>query len=516
MTLSSLLSLFLLTTYNDSVEAEHRRFDGPIEAASNYIHYSEGFVVTPGYVDISELEFEAASESLSSKLFSEGVVEAEEFVDIVLFHEPSDCANARYGCDWTQLGIGASDNTGNLRWCCSDDAAALGLCSGSPKQEGRLIIDPDKFMGQHKFLMVPSSGEWKRKVKDGLFKLDNKAGTSGKYVFVMANCNNIIGRNLTVSGQYTWSSVHGYLPGNLLGQMYFFFLVFACYVLLFAFYACKMRKYRDAIIPIQKWVLAAIGIGVLELFFKGGDLWVWNVDGDRFWFSLYTGLVMGVLKRAISRYVVVMLCLGWGVACNASGSKFKVVVMLRVLNIGTSAVRDVMAVVAITENEILSVNEETEILDIVTILTFCMAAIDAIFYLWIFDALNGTMQYLESKKQALGVTWHMRLRLIIFISVFFTIMWTVFVIVDSYYDRRVVLKEENGWVLSSVWEINYVILLLGLCCLWVPEPGAKEYAYTLELSALGGDLKFDTAIVDCPGKDHANPENVIANRAFYT
>eukprot|EP00804_Cyclotella_cryptica_P030450 CCRYP_008523-RC/>CCRYP_008523-RC protein AED:0.27 eAED:0.27 QI:0/-1/0/1/-1/1/1/0/332 len=332
----------------------------------------------------------------------------------------------------------------------------------------------------------------------------------------MANCNNIIGRNLTVSGQYTWSSVHGYLPGNLLGQMYFFFLVFACYVLLFAFYACKMRKYRDAIIPIQKWVLAAIGIGVLELFFKGGDLWVWNVDGDRFWFSLYTGLVMGVLKRAISRYVVVMLCLGWGVACNASGSKFKVVVMLRVLNIGTSAVRDVMAVVAITENEILSVNEETEILDIVTILTFCMAAIDAIFYLWIFDALNGTMQYLESKKQALGVTWHMRLRLIIFISVFFTIMWTVFVIVDSYYDRRVVLKEENGWVLSSVWEINYVILLLGLCCLWVPEPGAKEYAYTLELSALGGDLKFDTAIVDCPGKDHANPENVIANRAFYT
>lgn len=40
--------------------AEFRRFDGPINAASNYIHFSEGFVVTPGYVDISDLIFASA------------------------------------------------------------------------------------------------------------------------------------------------------------------------------------------------------------------------------------------------------------------------------------------------------------------------------------------------------------------------------------------------------------------------------------------------------------------------
>ena len=99
MTLSMLfLSLVLLTTHSKPAQAERRRFDGPIAAASNYIHYSEGFVVTPGYVDISDLEFEAVSESVASKLFSEGVLEAEgddgEYDDGEEYEDDADGARA--------------------------------------------------------------------------------------------------------------------------------------------------------------------------------------------------------------------------------------------------------------------------------------------------------------------------------------------------------------------------------------------------------------------------------------
>eukprot|EP00956_Cyclotella_meneghiniana_P018123 scaffold29938_cov70-Cyclotella_meneghiniana.AAC.2 len=529
-----LLPLLLLLILPISTHAEHRRFDGPINAASNYIHYSEGYVVTPGYVDISDLVFEAVGEAgngggeMMMEYYDDdgvgydddgGVMEygdddgggdgderrrlddnggVETYVDIVLFHEPSKCANTRFGCDWTELGIGASDTTGNLRWCCSDDASALGLCTGGPSQEGRLIVDPSKFRGQHKFLLVPPQGEWRRNVQDGLFVLDNKEEPSGKYVMVVANCNESNGRDLTVSGEYTWSSVHGYLPGNLFGEMYFFMVLFVCYLVVFTVYGCKMNTYREAIIPIQKWMLATIGIGLLEVFFKAGDLWVWNVDGDRFWFSLYTGVVVGTLKRAISRCLVVMLCLGWGVTCDTLGSKFKTIVMLGVIYAGLSATRDVMTVLAITENEILSVSEETEILDVVTILTFCTSLLDVIFYLWIFRALSQTMEYLESMNQAIKLKRYLRLRLILLISVLFAFLWTMFGIVDSYNEQRMVTEEENGWVLNAVWEVNYLMVLIGLSCLWAPEPGAKEYAYVMELSAVGGDLEFDTNMVDSP------------------
>jgi len=46
---------------------EFRRFDGDIDAASNYIHYSEGYVVTPGYVDISNLMFETVDDGAPGK-----------------------------------------------------------------------------------------------------------------------------------------------------------------------------------------------------------------------------------------------------------------------------------------------------------------------------------------------------------------------------------------------------------------------------------------------------------------
>ena len=125
---------------------------------------------------------------------------------------------------------------GNLRWCCSDDAAALGLCKGGPKQEGRLIVDPEKFNGEHRFLGVPPSGNWQRSVKFGMFDLKDVKGedATGKYVLVVSNCNDVIGRNLTVSGDYVWKSVHGYLPGNLFGEMYFFSFLTICYLILIA------------------------------------------------------------------------------------------------------------------------------------------------------------------------------------------------------------------------------------------------------------------------------------------
>lgn len=83
----ALLLFFLLLLQTHPVKSEHRRFDGPISAASNYIHYSEGYVITPGYVDISDLEFEAVSEV--KKLFAdnngsnnnEGMVEMEGYDD---------------------------------------------------------------------------------------------------------------------------------------------------------------------------------------------------------------------------------------------------------------------------------------------------------------------------------------------------------------------------------------------------------------------------------------------------
>ena len=205
-------------------------------------------------------------------------------VDIVVFHVPDECARSREGCDWTELGVGASDADGNLRWCCSDDAVALGFCQAD-RQYGRLIINQEKFQGDHRVLAIPASGHVERRITDGRMDF---ATEEGRYVMIISNCNDY-GRDLQVTGSYEFVSKHGYLPGELFGEMYFFAAITVIYFILFLWYGCSMQCYSESRIEVQKWIILSIGLGLLETFFKTGDYFVWNEDGTRVWYAMYVG-----------------------------------------------------------------------------------------------------------------------------------------------------------------------------------------------------------------------------------
>lgn len=59
MLVMKLLQVFLLTCSFCAIpsKAEIREFNGPVEADSTYIHFSEGYIVAPGYIDLSGLKF---------------------------------------------------------------------------------------------------------------------------------------------------------------------------------------------------------------------------------------------------------------------------------------------------------------------------------------------------------------------------------------------------------------------------------------------------------------------------
>jgi hypothetical protein len=187
------------------------------------------------------------------------------------------------GCDWPDLGIGARTEDGVIRYCCSNDAIDLGLCQGS--QYGRLIMDATKFSGKHRYKNVPAAGEFDEQLKYGRFE---QKSDSGKYVLAMANCNDE-GRPVKVKGHTIWKSVHGYLPADLFGLMYFFAALTIIYFFMLAWYGITMRLHEESTIPIQRWIFGTICLGTLELFFRTGDLFVWNEDGTRFWFAFYVG-----------------------------------------------------------------------------------------------------------------------------------------------------------------------------------------------------------------------------------
>jgi hypothetical protein len=54
---ATMLRTLLLLIFSLAIEAEIREFNGLIDADSSFIHYSEGFIIAPGYIDLSELTF---------------------------------------------------------------------------------------------------------------------------------------------------------------------------------------------------------------------------------------------------------------------------------------------------------------------------------------------------------------------------------------------------------------------------------------------------------------------------
>lgn len=125
-------------------------------------------------------------------------------------------------------------------------------------------MNVSSFAGLHRFIPVPPSGKMETRIKYG--KLEEPK-QSGRYVLVLANCNDE-GRDVMVKGEYIWKSSKGYLPENLFGAMYFLAALMVLYFVLFGWYGISMKKHEDSIIPIQKWILATIGMGFLGDFFQ--------------------------------------------------------------------------------------------------------------------------------------------------------------------------------------------------------------------------------------------------------
>jgi hypothetical protein len=137
-----------------------------------------------------------------------------------------------------------------------------------------------------------------------------------------------------------------------------------------------------------------------------------------------------------------MVSLGWGVIRDELGAVMNKINLLGGIFIAVSLVRDIMNVVAYTEVHKISQEEDDELFDIVAVLSLVIAVLDVIFFLWIIDALNGTMEYLENLSQNSKLLRYLRLRLILLCSILFTIAYTVFGVVDSY-DEGIVQQEQE-------------------------------------------------------------------------
>jgi hypothetical protein len=201
----------------------------------------------------------------------------------------------------------------------------------------------------------------------------------------------------------------------------------------------------------------------------------------------------GVVKRGISRCLIVMVALGWGVVRDSLGSTMRVLVVLGAIYVGASAAQSLMLILLVEDTKTLSFGEEEELVDVMMAMTSAVKTLNFIFIVWIIYALNGTMKYLENMNQSRKLMRYVRLRRIFLLSIIFAVVLEVFSFDDAN-DEEGIVREEQEWVIDAATELNYLFVLITVAILWRPNPSAKDYAFVMELPAMGGEDEDENAL----------------------
>jgi hypothetical protein len=81
--------------------------------------------------------------------------------------------------------------------------------------------------------------------------------------------------------------------------MFFYAGLAAIYFVVTLWYHCGMKMYQEAAIPIQKYILATMVVGFLEVAFLGIDLFIWNINGLRYPAVAYTGKFFSITNEVV-------------------------------------------------------------------------------------------------------------------------------------------------------------------------------------------------------------------------
>lgn len=201
-------------------------------------------------------------------------------------------------------------------------------------------------------------------------------------------------------------------------------------------------------------------------------------------------LFFGALKRAASRVLVMLVCLGYGVVRPSLGEE-----MNRVLYLGGSyfVLSFVYSLLTNLSPETRSVTESDY--DAVSLIVFLLALVDTTFYVWIFTSINNLMTSLAARKQGVKYVLYRNFRTVLLLMLFFTCAWVA-------YSSVLFLNDSGGanpnwrmrWTIDALWELIYFIIFVAIAVLWAPSNNAQRYAYSIELSQLENDEEFNAAV----------------------
>lgn len=475
---------------------------GGVFSAVHHYHEDYFYAVADAYIFRGGREALFASSAEALKKWADfgqvapGVAngQSEVRLDRLEFHRPPNVAN-QYGSDegWTGLiqavifevndrdKIGYSSPQG-FRYCCVKELRPKTKC-----HLDRLIYQEgtdgwpqviDIYFEHNQTIAKPI--EHSITIKD-----------SGMYYLWFVNCDEDLSA-ATVAGETTWKNPGGYLPGMMYPHITFFAVMSMLYLILMIVWGLLYARHWNDIFALQHFMTAVIVMGMLEMSAWYFDYVNFNVSGHRPMLPTLWAVLMGCIRKTVSRTLILMVSMGYGVVLPfLSDLQKKQILALSIVYFMSVCALDVISNVG-------AIDDLTSTARLIMILP--VALLDGVFIMWVFTSLSATLRTLQFRNAVGKLQLYRRFTNALAVWVWVSVAWVAYEmyskVTDQYNERW-----RTDWITSDFWHILNFVFLCVIAFLWRPSASATRFAY----SALDDD---DTSAAEngkLPPNGHASP-----------
>ena len=408
-------------------------------------------------------------------------------LDALTFERPRETARARGATggasglveaatfkreDVDRIGVW-DDEAGARKFCCTGDMAKRGLCEKG--EVGRLVVRGRGDGG--------AASPWKTEIwfegDDVEARSDVQAVSvreTGMYYMWFVVCDPEHA-GVTVSGRTLWKNPDGYLPGAKTALLPFYgFAAMAYLGLGFAWAMAYVGNWRH-VLELHNCITVVLALSMCETAVWYFDYANWNATGYRPYVFTVVAVLLGSLRTTLSRTLVLMMSMGYGVVRPTLGGLNAKVVSLSVCYLFSTAVKDVVEHVGSVDD----LKPGARLFLVLPVSVF-----DSVFLIWIFNSLSRTLTQLVLRQQKQKLSLYRAFTNLLAANVVLSVGWLAY---EMWFKSTDMIEEkwESVWMLTAFWQALSFGLLAGICFLWRPASESTQYAY----SELANDISED-------------------------
>ncbi|KAH7284884.1 hypothetical protein KP509_33G001000 [Ceratopteris richardii] len=383
--------------------------------------------------------------------------------------------------------IGGSAYGGQIAICCTPDLAKVEGC-----KQGQVIIRPSSSGDSMWPFQIPVHfyGDSTETIMESEKVNITK---SGMYNLYFIFCDPQL-KGLVIDGATRWKNPSGYLPGRMAPLETFYGLMSLAYLILGIAWISQYVRYWQDILALQNYLTAIIALGMFEVILWYFEYANFNATGKRPMGITFWAVTFGVFRKTLSRILILVVSMGYGVVRPTLGGLTSKVVLLGATYFLAAEFLDVFEHVGTVSD--LSGKARL-------FLVLPVAILDAFFVVWIFTSLSKTVEKLQARRMAAKLELYRKFMNALALSVIMSVAWIGY---ELYFKATDPFGEQwqRAWIISAFWNVLSFALLCVICTLWAPSQNSTRYAYSED-----GESFDDEDALPLKSSTNVEPEKAI-------